>query len=96
MSVDEYKLQYANGNAARTEEEKQKIIEEAAYHYGKYMTALGFDWENDNTHPYEYDTECENWEFYPTGGNPDGYMLNCFPENKILEDQLLLKTLKDL
>ena len=66
------------------------------HNYPDLTIRNGFDWENDNTHPYEYDTECENWEFYPTGGNPDGYMLNCFPENKILEDQLLLKTLKDL
>jgi len=41
------KLKYANGNRPLTEEEKQKMIEEASVHYGKYMTALGFDWEND-------------------------------------------------
>ena len=23
------------------------MIQEAAKHYGRYMTALGFDWEND-------------------------------------------------
>jgi GTP cyclohydrolase I len=41
------KLKYANGNKPLTEEQKQKMIEEAAKHYGNYMTALGFDWEND-------------------------------------------------
>ena len=41
------KLKYANGNRPLTEEQKQKMIEEAAKHYGKYMTTLGFDWEND-------------------------------------------------
>jgi len=41
------KLKYANGNKPLTEEEKQNMIEEASVHYGKYMTALGFDWEND-------------------------------------------------
>ena len=40
----------------------------------------GFDWKNENTHPYEYDIECENWEFYPTNGMPNGHMLNCYPE----------------
>ena len=41
------KLKYANGNRPLTEEQKQTMIEEASEHYGKYMTALGFDWEND-------------------------------------------------
>ena len=41
------KLKYANGNRPLTEEEKQTMIKEASEHYGKYMTALGFDWEND-------------------------------------------------
>ena len=41
------KLKYANGNIILTEEQKQQMIEEASVHYGKYMTALGFDWEND-------------------------------------------------
>ena len=41
------KLKYANGNRPLTEEQKQTMIEEATVHYGKYMTALGFDWEND-------------------------------------------------
>ena len=30
-----------------TQEEKQKIIEEAAVHYGNFLKALGCDWEND-------------------------------------------------
>ena len=58
--------------------------------------ANGFDWINENTHPYEYDIECENWEFYPTNGAPNGHMLNCYPEAIIWQDELLLKTLKDL
>ena len=58
--------------------------------------ANGFDWKNENTHPYEYDTECENWEFYPTKGTPNGHMLNCYPEHIIWKDELFLKTLKDL
>ena len=41
------KLKHANGNNPLFETEKQKMIEKAAGHYGKYMDALGFDWRND-------------------------------------------------
>ena len=41
------KLKHANGNKPLTEQEKEKMITEAAEHYGRYMTALGFDWKND-------------------------------------------------
>jgi len=41
------KLKYANQNVPRTEEEKKRMIEDAAIHYGKYMDALGIDWQND-------------------------------------------------
>ena len=37
----------------------------------------GFDWKFDNTHPYEYDTECSNMEFYTID---NGWMTNCYPE----------------
>lgn len=40
-------LKQANGNLPRSEEEKQKMIEEAAVHYGNFLTALGFDWKAD-------------------------------------------------
>lgn len=40
-------LKTANGNLPRTEEEKEKMIEEAAVHYGNFLTALGFDWQAD-------------------------------------------------
>jgi GTP cyclohydrolase I len=36
-----------NGNIPLTEEEKKRMIAEAAHHYGKFLTALKFDWEND-------------------------------------------------
>ena len=45
--IKDVKLPYANGNAPRSAEDKERIIEEAAYHYGNYMTALGFDWQTD-------------------------------------------------
>ena len=41
------KLKHANGNHPLTEKEKQEMIEEAAVHYGNYMSALGFDWKED-------------------------------------------------
>ena len=41
------KLKYANGNILLSEDEKQKMIEEAAEHYGRYMDALKIDWRND-------------------------------------------------
>jgi GTP cyclohydrolase I len=40
-------LQKANGNIVRSEEEKLKMIEEMALHYGRFLTAAGFDWEAD-------------------------------------------------
>jgi len=52
----------------------------------------GFDWKFDNTQPYEFDTECENWEFYKID---NGVMLNCYPENIIFSDFNLLKKIKD-
>ena len=40
-------LKYANWSITRTDEEKKQMIENAAFHYGNYMTALGIDWKND-------------------------------------------------
>ena len=57
----------------------------------------GFDWEFDNTHPYEYDTECSNMEFYEID---NGYMTNCYPEqvfpNSINGTYKILKLIKEL
>ena len=57
----------------------------------------GFDWEFDNTHPYEYDTGCVDMEFYKIGG---AWMTTCYPEILFLADteQLfkILKFIKDL
>jgi len=66
------------------------------HNYPENYITNGFDWENENTHPFEYDIECENWEFYSTKGTPNGHMLNCYPEHIIWKDELLLKTLKEL
>jgi GTP cyclohydrolase I len=40
-------LKYANSSIPRSDAEKQAMIENAAKHYGEYMTALGIDWKND-------------------------------------------------
>ena len=57
----------------------------------------GFDWEFDNTHPYEFDSTCAELHLYKI---KNGYMTNCYPENVFLRDsqQLfdLLKGIKDL
>lgn len=37
----------SNGNRALYESERDEIIENAAEKYGNFLTALGFDWEND-------------------------------------------------
>ena len=48
ISLQLYKKQQEEGpEASLTETEKNVIIEEAAVHYGKFLTALGCDWEND-------------------------------------------------
>jgi hypothetical protein len=52
----------------------------------------GFNWKYDNTHPYEYDRECKNWEFYEID---NGKMLNCFPDEFIYQNPALLKKLRD-
>ena len=42
------KKQNADGEHAKlTHEEKQEIINNAAFHFGEFLSALGVDWEND-------------------------------------------------
>jgi len=57
----------------------------------------GFDWEFDNTHPYEFDSQCQRMDIYKI---KNGWMTTCYPENLFLRNsqQLfdLLKTIKDL
>ena len=57
----------------------------------------GFDWEFDNTHPYEFDSKCKIIDIYKI---KNGRMTTCYPENVFLTDsqQLfdLLKIIKDL
>lgn len=55
-SIELAKAGHANGISLQlarrqgvdlTEEDRNEIIEDAAYFYGKFLTALGVDWEND-------------------------------------------------
>ena len=46
-------LKQANDHLQRTEEEKKKMIEEMALHYGRFLTAAGYDWQAD---PHSADT----------------------------------------
>ena len=50
----------------------------------------GFDWKYDNS-KYEYDKECENWQFYAKGNYT---MLNCYPEYMILYDMKMIEALQ--
>ena len=57
----------------------------------------GFDWEFDNTHPYEFDSECQPMDIYRI---KNGHMTTCYPENVFLKNNeqifKLLKLIKDL
>jgi hypothetical protein len=67
------------------------------HNYPEPEISNGFDWEFDNTHPYEYDSLCADMEFYQI---ENGWMTNCYPENFFLENHTglfnLLKTIKNL
>ena len=67
------------------------------HNYPESSITNGFDWEFDNTHPYEYDKLCADMKFYQI---ENGWMTNCYPENFFLKDHTglfnLLKTIKNL
>lgn len=50
----------------------------------------GFGWQYDNS-KYEYNVDCNNWNFYLAGNYS---MLNCYPEFKILYAEQLIRSLK--
>ena len=72
---------------------KNEITLIRGHGYPESTIGNGFDWEFDNTHPYEYDEKCLNWEFYRI---PNGEMLNCYPEKALISNIELLKELKKL
>jgi len=51
------------------------------HNYPEQKISNGFDWQFDNTHPYEYDTICKDLEFYRLSV---GWMTTCYPENLFL------------
>jgi len=67
------------------------------HNYPESSISNGFDWEFDNTHPYEYDSLCLDMEIYQI---ENGLMTTCYPENLFLQNtqQLfnLLKFIKNL
>jgi hypothetical protein len=67
------------------------------HNYPEPEITNGFDWEFDNTHPYEFDSECQILEIYKI---KNGWMTTCYPENVFSKksQQLvdLLKLIKDL
>jgi len=85
---------YPNAMYAEVEfnEEENTITLIRGHSYPETDIANGFDWEFDNTYPFEYDNSCENWEFYEI---LNGIMLNCFPEYIIFKEKELLKAIKD-
>ena len=64
----------------------------------------GFDWEFDNTHPFEFDNECVNMELYPIRDPRSNgslhWMTNCYPDIVFYAgDEVaynLLKAIKEL
>ena len=67
------------------------------HNYPEPEITNGFDWEFDNTHPYEYDNKCKNLQLYKI---KNGWMTTCYPENVFLKDNdqivKLLQTIKGL
>jgi len=72
---------------------KNEITLIRGHGYPESTIGNGFGWENENTHPYEYDVKCLDWEFYKIF---NGEMLNCYPEKVLISNIELLKELKNL
>ena len=67
------------------------------HNYPEPEITNGFDWEFENTHPYEFDSECRSMDIYRI---KNGHMTTCYPENVFLKNNeqifKLLKLIKDL
>jgi len=72
--------------------EKEAITLIRGHNYPSAEITNGFEWKFDNTHPFEYDTDCEDWDFIQID---NGIMLNCYPEKIIFQDEKLLKAIKE-
>jgi len=96
------KVLYLYPNALYAEIEVNYIDETITlirgHNYPEPEIENGFDWEFDNTHPYEYDSECLEMEVYQI---KNGWMTNCYPENLFMGNDPvrlvnLLYLIKDL
>ena len=67
------------------------------HNYPEPEITNGFDWEFDNTHPYEYDSHCTDMEMYKI---KNGWMTTCYPEIVFAQNSetlfRLLQAIKDL
>ena len=65
--------------------------------YPEPQITNGFDWEFDNTRPYEFDSDCLDMQLYKID---NGWMTTCYPENLFITSVTdlfnLLKIIKDL
>ncbi len=71
--------------------ESNTITLNRGHGYPESSISNGFNWEYDNTHPYEFDVDCIDWKFYEI---ENGIMLNCYPEHIIYKDVELLRQIK--
>ena len=67
--------------------DKNTITLVRGHGYPQKYIRNGFGWTFDNS-KYEYNTECENWQFYKI---KNGYMLDCYPQLAIQNDSLMLE-----
>ena len=63
------------------------------HNYPEQEIANGFDWEFDNTHPYEYDNNCSQMEFYKID---NGWMTNCYPDQILAVSPVVFQMIKNL
>ena len=63
------------------------------HNYPESEIVNGFDWEFDNTHPYEYDNNCQEMKFYKID---NGWMTNCYPEQILAVSPLVFQMIKNL
>jgi len=85
---------YPNALYAEVEynHEEDKITLIRGHGYPSSEIKNGFEWKFDNTHPFEYDIACDDWEFFEI---KNGIMLNCYPDNMIFQNEKLLKAIKE-
>ncbi|MDE1763100.1 MAG: hypothetical protein KGH88_02515 [Thaumarchaeota archaeon] len=66
--------------------DKNTITLVRGHGYPQKSIRNGFGWAYDNS-KYEYNTACDNWHFYRI---QNGYMLDCYPQLVVENDNLML------